>query len=243
MRNVARCTETTSWHRGHFGLNVLPFTPSRKESWVVQCGQGPNLAVGIRSPSQCGPAFRRTLGRFGGSHGCLGYGCLGHGCLGHGCLGRRCLGLNRRLRSCGCGLRSCGYGMWSQADGRDPALRDAGRLAHAIHRAPGSARSPRHDLHLHAIAERRERRQAVLGHEGDGAFAPVRSHDSARSNAEDEGVTRNARGRNPGERWKIWSAWVWHAPPRLRPWKERQPHGGQYPRGGEAALENAQLCL
>ena len=61
MRNVARCTETTSWHRGHFGLNVLPFTPSRKESWVVQCGQGPNLAVGIRSPYSVARLFAGRL--------------------------------------------------------------------------------------------------------------------------------------------------------------------------------------
>ena len=36
MRNVARVTVTTAWQRGHFGLNVLPLTPSRYESGASQ---------------------------------------------------------------------------------------------------------------------------------------------------------------------------------------------------------------
>jgi len=32
IRKVARVTVTTSWQRGHFGVIVLPETPSRYES-------------------------------------------------------------------------------------------------------------------------------------------------------------------------------------------------------------------
>ena len=47
MRNVARSTGMTLWHRGHDGFIWLPLTPSRYESGVSQCGQGRNEAYAM----------------------------------------------------------------------------------------------------------------------------------------------------------------------------------------------------
>src|SRR5439155_21787584 len=51
LRNVARATVTTLWHRGHWGFMLLPAMPSRYESRAWQCGQGPNHAYAMGSPS------------------------------------------------------------------------------------------------------------------------------------------------------------------------------------------------
>jgi hypothetical protein len=51
IRNVARSTATRTPHRGHFGVIVLPVTPSRNESAPSQCGQGPNLPVAMNPPT------------------------------------------------------------------------------------------------------------------------------------------------------------------------------------------------
>ena len=238
MRNVARCTETTSWHRGHFGLNVLPFTPSRKESWVVQCGQGPNLAVGIRSPSQCGPAFRRTLGRFGGSYGCLGYGCLGYGCLGH-----RCLGLNGGfgLAGVGFGLAGMGCGRKLTAATQPSATPDVWRTQYIV----PPARRGRHattSTSTPSASVARDVRPSSDMRVTEPLLPSARTtprDPTQRTRASPAmrggGIRANAgRYGLPGSGMRLQGCGLG---------KERQPHGGQYPRGGEAALENAQLSL